>query len=552
MLKASKKNILTGTIVLMLILLASGIQFLTLKNIIPRDALLIRSIIHIGLLIAWGISIHTRIIQVQVRRYLLSIIFLMITWLMLKTIKHAIANISLKHWLWYLYYIPILFIPIISFFISMSLGKSEGYRLPIWTKLFYVPSGILFCFVITNDMHELVFSFPAKVRIDIGYQHEIIYYIILLWVMLCALISFVIMLKKCRIPHSKRLFFLPLIPLVLTFAYAFFYIYDFEPVLLLAGDMAVTHCILIFCIFESYIQCGLIHSNTGYDKLLEATTIPIWITDEHLNTKHISAAIGEPLSKEALMHANSKSILLDDDTLLKSHNFKHGWVFWKEDISELNKIQKELKLTHDELSDTGNVLEEEAKLHEKLLHLTEENRLYDMMASQTAMQISMLQELLAKLKNLEDIELARQILGQIIIIGTYIKRRNNLIFVGSQNNTISTQELRLCLNESAENLNLNGIKCKVVVNGSKKLTSTQAMQLYDFFEAVVELNLNASYLLLVSIDTFAVPEINICISQTISPDRLKESFPDMLFETDEDGLSYLTLKTNDKGERTHE
>ena len=164
----------------------------------------------------------------------------------------------------------------------------------------------------------------------------------------------------------------------------------------------------------------------------------------------------------------------------------------------------------------------------------------------------MLQELLAKLKNLEDIELARQILGQIIIIGTYIKRRNNLIFVGSQNNTISTQELRLCLNESAENLNLNGIKCKVVVNGSKKLTSTQAMQLYDFFEAVVELNLNASYLLLVSIDTFAVPEINICISQTISPDTLKESFPDMLFETDEDGLSYLTLKTNDKGEMTHE
>ena len=71
-----------------------------------------------------------------------------------------------------------------------------------------------------------------------------------------------------------------------------------------------------------------------------------------------------------------------------------------------------------------------------------------MMEAQTARQIAMLQERLTELKNTDDPAQAERLLGQIIVIGTYIKRRNNLIFVGVQRGSISVQELRLCLNES--------------------------------------------------------------------------------------------------------
>lgn len=100
----------------------------------------------------------------------------------------------------------------------------------------------------------------------------------------------------------------------------------------------------------------------------------------------------------------------------------------------------------------GDVLAAENEQQEKWLKLTEENRLYDMMEKQTARQIGMLKRWLDELKETDDPGRARCLLGQVIIIGTYIKRRNNLIFIGVQQGEISIRELRLCLNESMENL----------------------------------------------------------------------------------------------------
>lgn len=66
--------------------------------------------------------------------------------------------------------------------------------------------------------------------------------------------------------------------------------------------------------------------------------------------------------------------------------------------------------------------------HARWLKLTEQNRLYDMMEAQIDRQIAMLWDLLAELQKTEDQNRARRLLGQVIIIGTYIKRRSNLIF----------------------------------------------------------------------------------------------------------------------------
>ena len=50
------------------------------------------------------------------------------------------------------------------------------------------------------------------------------------------------------------------------------------------------------------------------------------------------------------------TVHLGNDTLLKRHKLRRGWVFWKEDISALNQSRKELELIRDELHDTGDVL----------------------------------------------------------------------------------------------------------------------------------------------------------------------------------------------------
>ena len=165
-----------------------------------------------------------------------------------------------------------------------------------------------------------------------------------------------------------------------------------------------------------------------------------------------------------------------------------------------------------------------------------------MMEAQTARQIAMLRDLLAELQKTEDSGRARHLLGQVIIIGTYIKRRSNLIFVGVQRGAISAQELLLCLNESSENISVYGADCKAIVKGEGQLTVEQATQVYDLFEAVVETELESLRALLISVEVGAQVEVTLCVSAAEPLCGLRARFPDLEWEQDEDGLQYVTRK----------
>ena len=540
--KATKISLLYALAALGLIALAMLLRYASRHILHDPIVNHLRSGIYVFLFSAWCYTLWLRIVQVQVRRYLLAISALMVLWILLRSIKFSIGNTDAERRLWYFYYFPMLFIPMLSVFVSQSLGKDEAFRLPRWTKLLYIPTLLLLLLVLTNDLHRQVFSFPSGVLSDGEYRYEKGYYFVLGWEALCAAFSLVLMVRSCRIPHSRRIRWLPLVPFALSLAYAYAYVKKVYWVWVLAGDMTVSQCLIFASIFECCIQCGLIQSNLGYDELFEATSLPVQITDHALCTKYASIAMQKPLPQSELRHMQQDTVQLDDDTLLKRHRLRSGWVFWKEDISALNQIRKELELTRDELRDTGDVLAAENAQRARWLKLTEENRLYDMMEAQTARQIAMLRDLLAELQRTEDSDRAIRLLGQIIIIGTYIKRRSNLIFIGVQRGAISVQELRLCLNESSENISVYGADCKTIVKGEGQLTVEQATQIYDLFEAVVEMGLESLRALLTSIEVGKQVEVTLCVSAAEPLCALRARFPGLEWERDEDGLQYVTRK----------
>ena len=540
--KATKKSLLYALGVLALIAFAMWLRYASRHIFHSPVVNHLRSGIYVFLFSAWCYSLWIRIVQTQVRHYLLAISVLIVLWILLRSIKFSIENTDAERWLWYFYYFPMLFIPLLSVFVSRSLGKGEDFRLPRWTKLLYFPTLLLLLLVLTNDLHQQVFSFPSGVLSDRVYRYESGYFFVLGWEALCAGFAFLSMVKNCRIPCSRRIRWLPLVPLALSLAYAYAYVKKVHWVWVLAGDMTVSQCLIFASILECCIQCGLIQSNLGYDELFEATSLPVQITNHVFRSKYVSVAMQGALPQSELRQMQQDTVHLGDDTLLKRHKLRHGWVFWKEDISALNQIRKELELTRDELRDTGDVLAAENAQHARWLKLTEENRLYDMMEAQTARQIAMLRDLLAELQKTEDLGRARHLLGQVIIIGTYIKRRSNLIFVGVQRGAISVQELRLCLNESSENISVYGADCKTIIKGEGQLTVEQATQVYDLFEAVVEAELESLRALLISIEVGKWVEVALCVSAAEPLCGLCARFPGLEWEQDEDGLQYVTRK----------
>lgn len=243
---------------------------------------ILRPLIYIGLFILWGGELRRRIIQPQVRRYLTAVSALMVFWLTVRTLRYLFAeDPGMLRLLWYLYYLPMLFIPLLAVFIALSLGKPESYRLPGWTTLLYLPTAALLLLVLTNDFHQLVFVFPPDAAVWANdYHYDVGYFLTVGWMILCGLAALVLMLMKCRVPGSRRMILLPFVPVLLVINYGVLYILRVPWLRVIAGDVPVGFCLLFAAILESCIQCGLIQTNTGYEALFAHGTIGAQITDE--------------------------------------------------------------------------------------------------------------------------------------------------------------------------------------------------------------------------------------------------------------------------------
>ena len=485
MTKSIKRNINTGIIVVLLIVCAVVFRILGNNGIYPITLGMLRTFIYIGLYIGWGISVSKRIVQAQVRRNLIAVALLNVFWFVIRSMKYYfVSDPALSRQLWYWYYFPMLFIPLFSVFVSMSLGKPENYRLPKWTSLLYIPTVFCLLLVVTNDFHQLVFDFPAgEVWSDKNYDYVFGYFPVIGWEIICSLTSFTIMVIKCRLSQRKK--YLPLSLLCICIVYAIIYASGTEWMRIIGGDLTAVQCLMFTAILESCIQCGLIQTNTGYDSLFEAGTFKAQISDTDYNIRYTSANSPQ-LSENVMRSAENGAVSLDKNTVLKSNPIEGGHVLWLEDISDIAALLKELEENKETIAESNLLEQENYRTKLKINTLQEKNRLYDLLQDQTAHQIDLLDSLFAQYNTETNYEKRRSLLAKIAVIGAYIKRRGNLMFIGEKSATTDTAELSLCLEESFANLELMGVECAIDIPGNNKIDTTDAIRVYDFFESVTE------------------------------------------------------------------
>lgn len=507
---------------------------------------IVRALIYIGLLAAWGISVQTRIIQTQVRRYLLVIAGLMLLWLTLRTVKYNTYHMTAERFLWYGYYLPMLFIPVLAVLVALSLGKPENYRLPKWTHFLYLPSALLFLLVLTNDLHQLVFFFPTGVLSTREYDYGIGYYVVLAWMVLCAAAALVIILAKCRIPQSRRYLWLPVVPFALALGYCAAYIKGVYWVWLLAGDLTVSMCLIITAIFESCIQCSLIQSNTHYAELFHASTIGALITDRDFSVA-CAAENARSVDSQTLMAAAESPVVTADGIRISEAPIRWGHVFWEDDISPMLAVLKELDDTREELQSYGSILQAENAQKARRKKLEEQERLYRAMQEKAAAPAVRLSNLAKALQGVQDADAARFLLWKMTVMGAYLKRRSNLIFLADRDGMVPVSEVALCLNESMDNLRLHVRRCASRLDFEGELRLETAAALYDFFEAAIELAMDdlsgAAANVTRKEDACVLSLMLQCGTDLTS---LRAAYPDASVEN-EDGVWYCTLSIREGG-----
>ena len=480
----TKQNQKMGLLITAMVVCAVLARVLGKFDVFPVPLGLVRTMIYISLYIGWGFSVNRRILQTQVRRYMTGVSFLAVFWFIVRSIKYFfISDPGVIRQLWYWFYFPMLFIPLFSVFVSMSLGKPESYRLPKWTTLLYIPTLLFLLLVLSNDFHQLVFSFPAGTvwsDSDNGYEYG--YYLVIGWEILCALSAFAVMLVKCRMAQRRK--YLPAFLLSCSIVYAFIYASGVEWMQLIGGDITAVQCLMFTGILESCIQCGLIQTNTGYDELFEAGTLGAQIADNDHQIRYASAN-SPVLSEQAMSAAEEGAVSLDRNTLLKSHSIEGGRVYWREDITDITALLEKLEENRETLAESVHLEQENYRVKLEIHTWREKNRLYDLLQEMTAHQIDLLSSLFSQYDAEEDPEKCRSLLAKITVIGAYIKRMGNLIFIREKTQTTDTTELSLCMEESFANLQLMGVECESDIKKDIKILTEDAISAYDFFEKVV-------------------------------------------------------------------
>ncbi len=535
-----KRTVMSVALVILAAVLCRALD----RSVSGRAPGLVRTFLYLGLFTTWGISLRRRVMQPQTRHFLTSIAGLIVFWLLDRTVKYFfVTTAAALRCLWYCFYLPMLFIPLFAVFVAASLGKPENYRLPRWTRLLYFVAGGLFLLVLTNDLHQTVFTFdPALTEWrDTGYTYGAAYYIVMGFMVLCALSALAMMIYKCRGSRSRKTIWAPLLFIPLDIVYAVLYaiyIEDHTSLLYyLAGDMTVTNCLLFAGLMESCLQTGLIPTNTGYDALFQVSSVGMRITDEDYRVCYASNA-ALPLSVEAMRSTENGEHLLDNKTLLKSHAIHGGRIVWEEDVSDLLRVKTELESIREELQDRNDILRDQYRQDAQRYKLEEQNRLYDLVQRETQPQLRKINALAARLREKpEDTSDRRKLLLRILVLATYVKRRKDMTISADRSRVLSVSRLSSALRESCSNLSLGGITGNLYLPETETvLPIGTAFVAYDLFEDALELALDTLTYFFVTIaqeDGGLSLRVNLECAADLS--ALAPQYTNIVFEHDEDG-----------------
>ena len=186
----------------------------------------LRTVLYNILIFSWAVSVWWRILHAQTRRCLLGAAALMLFWLDIRLIRYDFAKTpEMLRRLWYAYYIPMLLITTLALYTLFFLDRGQSAPLYKYRHLIFVFPVVLFSLVLTNDCHQLAFAFPPGQEVlgSPDYTYRFVYYLCLLWIFSCAVFTVVYLVRRCRIPHTKRILWLPLVPIFFATLYALLY-----------------------------------------------------------------------------------------------------------------------------------------------------------------------------------------------------------------------------------------------------------------------------------------------------------------------------------------
>ncbi len=481
-----------GKTLRMLFQLALLYVFAASVSVFEPDVFLLRKTATF-ILLAYSLMLLTyfaeHIIARDTRRCLVGVAGLITLWIVLRGAKYIAFEESerLARHIWYLYYVPVLLIPTLSLLAAISVarrGRKSAAGAVDPALLSLLPGALLLALVLTNDAHQLVFRFhPGFAHWDSDYERGPLYVAVLVWTVLLLVGTVSILYFCCRVSASRRLVWVPMLPTAFGALYLSLYAPGLWPGVngALFGELPEAVCFTVGGLWMSLLYIGLIPSNEGYGKLFEASSLAAQIADRDYRVIYRSASAAR-LSAEQL--ASEATVALSPDTRLHRKRVSGGYVYWQDDIAELNRVNEELAEVGERLAEEVELLRLENELKEARVQIDTKTRVYDEIAASVLPQSRKIAALCASAEG--DPALFPANAKLVCLLAAYIKRYANLSLLASEHSELAAEELYLAIAESLRYVRDMGLPAESALESEAAFPAKSVLAAYALFETLLE------------------------------------------------------------------
>ena len=275
--------------------------------------------------------------------------------------------------MWYLYYIPLIFIPTFYYNCSDYLLKHDNNKKRI---IAIGISIILFLLVITNDSHQLVFKILNE---NNDYIHKCGYYLVCIWIFLLLIMSVKNLVKVSMEEKDKKKITIPCIPIILGLIYTVIYVLDIG--FIRKTNMSIVIGVL-FCVgLEVLFRLKLIPNNFRYRKIFLNSNLPIEIISKDgakkINTNHY-IEVEEDIRKD-IKNNELKTQYKAENKIQNVKSIQGGYAVEEKDLSKINDLKKKLENTNQELLKQEELLKNQKKIKEKIYEVKIKNEIIELL-----------------------------------------------------------------------------------------------------------------------------------------------------------------------------
>ncbi len=432
------------------------------------------------LLLAWMETLRGRLSNTLIRRRVVPAVFLLFCLPVLRLFRYSIFEEipDLARALWYIYYIPMITVPLLFFYAALCVDRREEDKPIGKARILWLPAGCLMAAILTNDRHGLALSLGEK-----GVVHGPVYWIYVCWAATLTFAAYGILLVRCRRSASRNLWYIPILcTLPPLFLLGWYVASGGSPVVFGKKfyNFQEVYALLYFCYWESLIEIGLIPSSADYDAIFRLGSWSAALADMGGRVVYYSKDVGE-MTPALIRAAAERPVPVGRGRWIRSRPISGGSVIWTEDLSEIARLNDELLRVNEALSAENAVLEAENEIKQTKARYEAANRLWDGIVDEIRPQLRAIGGLLGDGGVPSD-----EALADCAFLGAYIKRRSNLSLIAEDAPTLSSEELGLAIRESLSYLSLRGMLCDIREIGSAVLGAEAVELAYEIFEDAAE------------------------------------------------------------------